>query len=171
MLGLTSLGLVHTAISLVAVVAGAIALFRYRRIAWATLAGKVYIATTALTCITGFGIFQHGGFGKPHALGIITLVVLAAALAADLKHWFGKAARYVAVVGYSATYLFNWIPGITETATRLPLGAPLVSSPEAPELQVASGALFIVFLVGAALQVLQLRAHPAETLEDKLPST
>ncbi len=70
MLGLTSLGLVHTAISLVAVVAGAIALFRYRRIAWATLAGKVYIATTALTCTTGFGIFQHGGFGKPHALGI-----------------------------------------------------------------------------------------------------
>ncbi len=34
---------------------------------------------TILTCVTGFGIFQHGGFGKAHMLGIITLVVLAIA--------------------------------------------------------------------------------------------
>ena len=40
--------------------------------------GKVYIVTTVVTCLTAFGIFQHGGFGKPHALAIITLVVLGA---------------------------------------------------------------------------------------------
>jgi hypothetical protein len=49
------------------------------------------------------------------------------------------------------------IPGITETSTRLPLGAPLVANAEAPELQVASAALFVMFLVGASLQVLRLR--------------
>src|ERR1700742_1503763 len=100
MFGLTSLGIVHTLISLVAVVAGAIALLRHRRIAWSQAAGKVYVWTTALTCVTGFGIFQHGGFGKPHALGIITLMVMALALGAELGGWFGRLARYVAVVAY-----------------------------------------------------------------------
>jgi hypothetical protein len=170
MFGLTSLGIVHTAISLVAVAAGITALVRYRRIAWATLAGKLYVVTTAVTCLTGFGIFQHGGFGKPHALGIITLVVLAVALGAELRHWFGKLAPYVATVAYSLTFFFHWIPGITETSTRLPVGKPLLASPEAPELQVVAGALFVVFLVGAALQVWQIKGHaPAEEFEDDMP--
>jgi hypothetical protein len=72
--------------------------------------GKVYIATTVITCITGFGIFQHGGFGKPHALGVITL----------------------------------------------PMGKPLFDSPEAPGLQIIGGVLFLIFLVGAYVQVKRL---------------
>jgi hypothetical protein len=47
----------------------------------------VYIWTTVLTCLTGFGIFQHGGFGKPHALGVITLLVLAAGVDGDFGSW------------------------------------------------------------------------------------
>jgi hypothetical protein len=63
----------------------------------------------------------------------------------------------VETVSYSATFLFNWIPAITETSTRLPLGAPLLASPDAPELPAAAGVLFILFLIGATLQVLRLR--------------
>jgi uncharacterized membrane protein len=113
---LTSLGVLHAAIGRVAVAAAIVARVRYKEISPKTLTGKVYVITTVLTCLTGFGIFQHGGFGKPHALGIITLVALGAAL----------------------------LPG-----------------PEAPQLQVASGVLFLFFLIGAVLQVRRLRAHPA----------
>jgi uncharacterized membrane protein len=157
MFGLTPLGTLHTAISLIAVVAGFIALFRYQEISPKNRVGQIYVVATIITCVTGFGIFQHGGFGKPHALGIITLVVLALAAVAGKSRLFGRASPYVETVGYSATFLFNMIPGITETATRLPLGAPLVANAEAPELQVASAALFVMFLVGASLQVLRLR--------------
>lgn len=76
--GLTSLGIVHTAISLGAVAAGVMAFFRYREILARTMLGKVYAVTTMLTRLTGCGIFQHGGFGKPHVLGIVTLLVLLA---------------------------------------------------------------------------------------------
>ena len=160
--GLTSLGVLHTAISLVAVAAGMAALVRYKEISPKTLTGKVYVITTVLTCLTAFGIFQHGGFGKPHALGIITLVVLGVAALAGNTRIFGRASRYVETISYSATFLFHLIPGITETTTRLPLGAPLLPGPEAPELQVASGVLFILFLIGAALQARRLHAHPVE---------
>jgi uncharacterized membrane protein len=161
MFGLTQLGVVHTAISLVAVAAGAIALIRDKEITLRNTLGKVYVITTILTCLTGFGIFQHGGFGRPHALGIITLVVIAAAMGAEKYGWFGRAARYVATIGYSATFFFHWIPAITETSTRLPPGAPLAANADVPGLQMAAGVLFVLFLVGAFFQARRLRAATA----------
>ena len=155
--GLTTLGVIHTAISLVAVAAGLIALIRDKQITLHTGLGKTYVITTALTALTGFGIFQHGGFGKAHMLGVITLVVLAVAWVAGRTALFGGWSKIVEVVSYSATFLFHWIPAVTETTTRLPLGAPLLASPEAPELKAATGVLAVLFLIGAALQVLRLR--------------
>jgi len=155
---LTPLGTFHTLISLIAVVAGFISLFRYKDISLRNTVGKVYVLTTIIVCVTGFGIFQHGGFGKPHALGILTLIVLAAAATAEYSTLFGRLSRYVRTISYSATFLFHWIPAITETSTRLPIGTPLVASPDAPALQVATGFLVLLFLIGATLQVRRLRA-------------
>lgn len=159
MAGLTTLGVVHTTISLIAVAAGLIALARDKEISPRNRLGQVYVIMTVLTCLTGFGIFQHGGFGKPHVLGVLTLVVLAVAAVAGYSRLFGRASPYVETVSYSATFFFHWIPAITETSTRLPLGAPLVANAEAPELQAATAALFVVFLIGVTLQVLRLRAR------------
>jgi hypothetical protein len=50
-------------------------------------------------------------------------------------------------------------PTLTEGSTRLPVGAPLVPGPDAPPLQAAIGVAFILFLIGAALQVRRLRAE------------
>jgi uncharacterized membrane protein len=159
MFGLTPLGVIHTAISLVAVAAGLIALLRDKEISPRNGVGKIYIIATILTCLTGFGIFQHGGFGKPHALGIITLVVLGVACVAGYTKFYGRFSPYIETVSYSATFLFHLIPGITETTTRLPLGAPLLPNAEAPALQAASAVLGVLFLIGATLQVRRLRAR------------
>ena len=156
--GLTSLGVFHTIISLIAVGTGAIALIRDKKINWDNSIGKIYIIATIIVCLTGFGIFQHGGFGKPHALSVITLVVLAIAFAAGKKTMlFGRFSPYVETVSYSMTFFFHIVPGITETATRLPLDAPLASSPEAPNIQMAIGISFVLFVIGAILQVRSLR--------------
>lgn len=156
MFGLTPLGVFHTAISLIAVATGAIALIGKGRIAWDNSLGKIYVITTVITCLTGFGIFQHGGFGKPHALGVITLVVLAILFVAQAG-FFKKYSPYVVTVGYSLTFLFHIIPGITETATRLPQDAPLATGPEDPNIKMAVGICFMLFLIGATLQVRRMR--------------
>jgi uncharacterized membrane protein len=156
MSGLTTLGAFHTAFGLVALVAGAVGLWRDGEITHRNDLGKVYITTTVITCLTGFGIFQHGGFGKPHALGVLTLLVLAMVTVAAASHLFGRWTAHVQTVGYSATFLFHWIPGVTETSTRLPVGRPLFDSPEATELQVIGGVLFLIFLVGAYVQIKRL---------------
>lgn len=156
MSSLTALGIVHTAISLVALGSGLYALVRDREIFPNTTRGKVYIWATVLTCLTGFGIFQHGGFAKPHALGVLTLLVLAVA-ALPLGTRLGARWRYFTTSCYTITLCFHFVPGITETFTRLPVGAPLFSSPEDLNLQKVVGLVFVVFAVIIGLQVRHLR--------------
>lgn len=161
MFGLTPLGIVHTTLSLVALAAAVVAFVKHKEILPDSKAGRVYIIATLLTSLTALGIFQHGGFGKPHALAIITLLALGVAAAARLTTIFRGASRYVETVSYSATLLFHMIPGVTETVTRLPAGRPLVASPEDPRLQPVFGLLFVIFLVGAIAQVIRLRRPAA----------
>jgi uncharacterized membrane protein len=158
MFGLTPLGAIHTAISLVALAAGIIALVRDKEIVAQSTLGKTYIWATVLTCLTGFGIFQHGGFGKPHALGVITLLVLALAVFAARTTLFGRASRYVEVISYTMTFFFHLVPGFTETFTRLPAGAPLFANPDDPALQRTIGVVFVLVLIGIGLQVRRLRS-------------
>jgi uncharacterized membrane protein len=133
-LGLTSFGIFHTSISLIAVAAGLVALIQDKEISPRRISGKIYVVMTIITCLTGFGIFQHGGFGKPHALGVLTLAVLGVAAAAGCTKVFGRLSPYVETVSLSLTFLFHMIPAVTEVVTRLPTGAPLLASAEAPEL-------------------------------------
>lgn len=155
-LRLSPFGLFHTLLGLCAVGAALLELVRRGAISPRTSAGKVYLVATVLTCLTGFGIFRQGGFGKPHALGVVTLLVLALAAAAG-RGRLGRASPYVETVAYSATLFFHAIPGLAETLTRLPVGAPFFTDPEAPGLQRLVGAAFLLFLAGAAWQVRRLR--------------
>jgi uncharacterized membrane protein len=158
MFGLTTLGAVHTAISLGALGAGAVALLREQAITPADGLGKVYLWTTVLTCLTGFGIFQHGGLGPPHVLGLLTLLVLGVATIALKTAVFGRASKYIATVGYSVSFFFHLIPGATETFTRLPLGAPLFRNADDPNLQKVVGVLFVLLVLGSLWQIRRLRA-------------
>lgn len=158
MAALTSFGIFHTAVSVVALVAGAVALIRDKEISWKNTVGKIYITGTIASCVTGFFIYHHGGFGKPHILGIITLIVLGIAMFAGAKSKpFGRLSPFIETVGYSMTFFFHFIPAITETTTRLPVDAPIASGPDDPLIQKAVGFCFLLFLIGATLQVRRIK--------------
>jgi uncharacterized membrane protein len=158
MAGLTPLGIFHTAISLVAIVCVVVALVRDKEISPRNRIGQTYLAATLLTAASGLGIFQHGGFGPPHALSLMTLAALAVGITASYSTVFGSWSRYVRLVSFSSTVLFHAIPGVTETLTRLPAGAPLVASAEAPVFQKIYGVILVAFLAGLAAQIVWLRA-------------
>lgn len=157
MLGLTTLGTIHTAISLVAIASGFWALARYKELSPADRLGRTYLVTTFLTAATGLGIYEHGGFGPPHVLSLLTLLALAVGTVAARAGTFGRWSRYVQAVSFSATLLFHMIPGFTETLTRLPLGSPLLPNAEAPEFGPIYGTLFVLFGVGLLFQLRWLR--------------
>jgi hypothetical protein len=156
MFGLTTLGTIHTAISLVALAAGFAALARAGAISTRNTAGATFVIATVLTCLTGFGIFQHGGFGNPHVLGIVTLFVLAGAYAGE-RAAFGRASRYAATLGYSFAFFLHFIPATVETLTRLPAGAPYLANADDPRAQPIIGVFFVLFVIGAVLQFVRLR--------------
>ena len=157
-LQMSPFGAFHTAISLVALAAGVIALVRDGAITWQSRLGKTFAVTTALTALTGFGIYHHGGFGKPHVLGILTLLVLGLAAAARRTRWFGRSSPAVEIVAYSAAVFFHMGPAVIETTTRFPLGRPLLADRDGPAALAINGALFLLFLAGAYLQVRRLNA-------------
>jgi len=154
---MSTLGIIHTVIGVIAVIAGIIALVRQFRITSKTGVGQVYIHSTVLTCLTGFGIYNLGGFGVPHVLGIITLLVLGAAWLAETKKTFGGKSALVETLCYTTTLFFHFIPGITETFTRFPLGAPVFASRESPALAGTIGVIFVIFLVIMVKQVKALK--------------
>lgn len=156
---MSPLGIFHTALGLLALGSGFAAYALHRGISPRNKAGLLYLASTLVVSLTGFGLFAHGGFGKPHALAVLTLLTLAVAFAAGSLGWFGAAGRKIETVAYSFTFFLHFIPGITETFTRVPLGNPVFASPEAPALKAIAGLLFLLFLAGARYQ---LKALPSE---------
>lgn len=158
MMGLSNLGIFHTAIGLVAVLCGFIALIRDKEISLNNRLGQTYLITTLITALTALGIFRHGGFGPPHALALLTIAALAVGTVAARSTVLGRAAPYVQAVCYSSTILFHLIPGVTESSTRLPPAAPFVASADGPELKAVYLILLVVFLIGVTLQVRRLRA-------------
>lgn len=156
---LSTLGIVHTVISLLPLVAGLVAFARHRRIAPETRAGRVYIVTFVLSVLTAFGLSSTGGFNAGHALGIVALLALGGALLVPKLTFFGRARPYLANFGLSFTFFLLLVPGINETLTRLPATHPLADGPESPLVKTTLLAWVVIFLVGSALQALALRAR------------
>ncbi|HEY9253255.1 MAG TPA: hypothetical protein VIP30_01815 [Stenotrophomonas sp.] len=157
MLGITAFGMLHTVISLIGMGAGFVALFARFRIGRDTRAGRVFVLFTALSAITGLFIYHHGGFGKPHVLSLATLVVLALGVWFERRGMLRWQALRVASLLYTVALFFHFIPGLTETFTRLPVAAPLFDSPDDPQLAASVGVIALVFLVMGVVQWRHLR--------------
>src|SRR3979490_425240 len=89
--------IIHTVISLVAIVTGFVVLFGL--LAGKRLDGwtKWFLITTVATSVTGFGFPLHH-FGAPHVVGVISLLVLAVAIYARYPKRLAGAWRWIYVV-------------------------------------------------------------------------
>lgn len=147
------LGWFHTAMGIIALASGGIALAKYKEVTLKTGSGKIYLAATLITAVTALGIFQHGNFGPAHVLAVMTLLALTVGLIAAMTLLFGRLSRYVQAVSFSATLLFHCIPAITDGLLRLPVGDPVLTSIKDPVLKMCYLALLIAYLIGVTLQV------------------
>ena len=161
-LALTPLGVFHTAVSLLAIVAGVWALARDRRILAGNRLGQFYLAATALTAATGLMMFRHDVWRIGHWFSVLTLVVLAIGTVAAATPLFGRASRYVQAFFYSSTMLIHMITGLAETLTRLPPGAPLITGANAHVFAYVIYGLVAAFLFGFGLQAWWLASRPEQ---------
>jgi len=155
------LGWFHTVMGIIALVSGAITLYRYREISFGSRAGLVYLTATLVTAVTALMIYQRGEFGVGHLLAVATLAALATGtLAATLKP-FGRWSRHIQAVSFSATLLFHSLPAVTDGLLRLPVGNPVLSSIDDPIMKSCHLALFLMFLIGVTAQLRWIQRQPA----------
>ena len=159
MFGLTNLGVVHTLISLVAVAAGIVSFVRYGSISLRTSAGLVYVVTTVLTVPHGVRHLQDGcvraGARRSECLR---------SSCSRSRCWSRRVPLQAPSRGrskpssYTTTFFLHMIPAINETTTRLPPSAPLAAGPNDPLVLVLVGTAFVLFIAGAVVQVVRLKA-------------
>ena len=149
--------LFHVVISLIAIASGVavtIGMWRAQRLPGWT---AVFLATTIATSVTGF-LFHSKSFGAPHAVGVISLVILATALIALYGYRLAGAWRWIYVAGALAAFYLNIFVAVVQAFQKLPslrVLAPTGSEPPFAVTQLLVLAGFIAFGVVAAR-----RFHP-----------
>lgn len=156
-MGLSNLGIFHTVIGIVAILAAIVSFVRYGKIKSEHITGKLYVYGTVITSLTALGISKHGGFNPGHALSILVviLVVIAFFLAHKKKGY--NRARYFENFLLSFSFFISLLPTVNETFTRIPIGHPLAKDINDPLIGRTLLVLFIVFMVGSVYQFIKQR--------------
>lgn len=166
---ISSLGALHTLISVATFAAGLYGFARYRRILPERRSGKLYLAGMLASVLTAFGLSSTGGFNAGHALGIIALLAIGGALLIPQLRLLGRARPYLAQLGFSFSFFLLLVPGINKTLTRLPAAHPLATGPDSPLVRGALLGWLVIFVLGAALQGWWLRGQQRQTRRYSMP--
>ena len=159
---LSPMGILHTVLGIVALVAGFILLWQSKRISYQPKLGKIYLAATFITGASSLTIFNHGSFNIAHGLGILTMLAVVVGMLAEKTQILGFLNKYFVNLCYSATLLFHLLPTTTEIMIRFPVDAPLVSSLKDPLLHKTFLIIFVLFIIMLIWQMIWLRKQPAQ---------
>jgi hypothetical protein len=147
----------HVIVSLIGIVSGIVVLvgmLSAQRMAGLT---AVFLATTALTSVTGFFLpTEH--LLPSHVVGIISLVVLAIALVALYLRRLAGAWRWIYVVTAVIALYFNCFVGVAQAFQKIAALHALAPTQSEPPFMIAQLVLLAVFIVLGFLAV--KRFHP-----------
>lgn len=156
-MGLTSLGIFHTTIGVIAIVAALVSYVRFGKINLAHLTGKIYFYGTAITALTALGISKHGGFNPGHVFSIIIIILVVIAYFLSVKKGGNNRARYIENFFLSFSFFLSWLPTVNETFTRIPVGHPLAKDITDPIIGKTLLVLLILFIAGSIYQFIAQR--------------
>lgn len=137
---------IHTALSLIAMAAGlvvVIGLLRNRTMPWWT---ALFLLTAVATSATGFG-FPFNGFLPSHAVGIVSLIVLAAAILARYLFRFAGAWQWIYVAGIVVGLYLDVFVGVVQAFQKIPALHALAPTQTEPAFAYAQIGTLIVFIV------------------------
>lgn len=152
----------HVLLSLVGIASGLVAM-------WGLFRGKmlegitaIFLVTTVLTSITGFGFpFDH--LLPAHKVGIISLVILAVAIPARYMFHLAGAWRSVYIIGSSIALYLNVFVLIVQAFEKVSFLRALAPTQKEPPFLVAQLSVLIIFLAATAFAVKQFHTVGART--------
>lgn len=149
----------HVALSLIGLLSGAIVLLGMlsdRRLPrWTAL----FLVTTIATSVTGF-LFHSATFGPPHVVGVISLIVLAAGVAALYVYRLSGAWLSVYVATAVLALYLNAFVGVAQAFQKIPVLHALAPLGSEPPFLVAQLVVLILFVLAAFLSLKRFRPMP-----------
>jgi len=159
-MSLATFTLVHVLISLVGIAFGLIVVERFVRNRALGLSNTVFLVSTIATSATGF-LFPSEAFTPAHAVGVVSLLILAAALfALHIGNLIGPWRWIYGVTAVVALYLnvFVAVAQAFQKVGRLRVLAPTQSEPPFAFVQ---GVVLIFFLLIGIVVILRFRPPTA----------
>lgn len=151
-MGLSTLGIFHTVIGVVAIGAAIVACVRYGKIDLSQLSGKIYFYGTVITSVTALGISKQGGFNPGHVLSLLILVLVAVAYLLHAKKKGNNTARYFENFFLSFSFFLSMLPTVNETLTRIPVGQPWAKDINDPLIKKTLLIVVVLFVIGSVYQ-------------------
>jgi uncharacterized membrane protein len=131
-IGLSYLGIFHTIIGIVAIVAAIISLLKTAKIDLDKLSGKIYFYCTLITSLTALGLSSIKGINPGHILALLIVVLILISYFLHIKKQDSNRFRFIENFFLSFSLFLSLIPTINETFTRIPVGHPLAEGPTDP---------------------------------------
>jgi hypothetical protein len=148
---------IHVALSLIEIPVGLVVV--YGMVTGAHYAGwtALFLALAILTSVTGFPLAPFG-FDPPRAIGILTLVLLAAAVIALYVFKLSGAWRWIYVVTAVATLYLDCFVAVFQAFLKVPSIHALAPTQSEPPFAIAQGIVLVIFVVLGFFAV--QRFHP-----------
>jgi len=158
--GLAALTLIHGVISLIGIVSGLMGtsgwLRSRRKDGWTA----IFLVTTVATSVTGF-LFPFHKLLPSHILGVISLVLLAFAIAGRYKFQLGGAWRRIYSVTAVLSLWLNVFVLIAQLFMKVPALHPLAPTGSEPPFLIAQTVVMIIFIALAILAAKNFRGDVA----------
>ena len=151
--------IIHTLISLVAILTGFVVLFGLltgnRIDGWT----KWFLISAVATTVTGF-FFPFHGITPAIKLGIISSVVLVITIYARYAKHLAGTWRWIYVVGASVTLYFNVFVGIVQSFEKIPALKAMAPTQSEPPFKLTQLVVLALFVILTLVAVIRFRPEP-----------
>ena len=151
-MGLSSLGIFHTIVGIVAIIAAIIEFIQRGKIDLSQIAGKIYFYGTLISSLTALGLSSVIGLNPGHILAILIVILITVAYSLNIKKQGNNRSRFIENFLFSFSFFLSMIPTVNETLTRVPVGHPLAKGPTDPLIAQTLLVILILFIAGSIYQ-------------------
>lgn len=145
---LSTIGIIHTTVSIVPVIAGVYSFATHGKIVPKLTSGKIYFLGLILSVLSAFGVSSTGGINAGHLFGLFVLAIALMGIVVEQVKLLGNMRQYLSTFGISFSFFLSLIPGTNETLTRLPPHAPIASGIDSPVVLYSILFLLCLFICG-----------------------
>ena len=144
-MSLSTFTLVHVVISLIGIGSGLIVVYGFLTGKRLDLMTALFLATTALTSITGF-MFPFEHLLPSHKVGMLSLAILAVAIPARYVFHMAGHWRWIYVVGAVLALYFNVFVLVVQSFMKVPALKAMAPTQTEPPFVVAQVTVLLIFL-------------------------